>query len=108
MADVREAPLFLRPEGRDVLKGQTPEALPIPLSHAQASVRLRALAEEAFARDARACMDYVRERYPYTVPEDALANMAAELMRRFVPQRAARLTFNDGQAANRRQAGGAA
>ena len=108
MADVREAPLFLRPEGRDILTGKTQEALPIPLSHAQASVRLRSLAAEAFARDARACMDYVRERYPYTVPEDALTEVAAELTRRFAPHRAARLSFNNDQPAAPRRAGGAA
>ena len=110
MADIHKPPLFLRPEGRDIIKGQTPEALPLPLSHAQASVRLRALAAEAFAHDARACMDYVRDRFPLTVPENALEDVAAELVRRFAPRAATRLSFNDTPdgLTQARRAGGAA
>jgi len=83
-ADLHEAPLTLRPKGRDVL-GAPPVAAPMPLTHAQAAPRLRALATEAFDRDAMACMDYVRERFPEYVSEDKLPEVAAELLRRFGP-----------------------
>jgi hypothetical protein len=56
-ADLHEAPLTLRPKGRDVL-GAAPVADPMPLTHAQAAPRLRALAPDAFGRDAMGCMDY--------------------------------------------------
>lgn len=85
MADLREAPLSFRPKGRNVLDAP-PVAAPMPLTHAQAALRLRALAQDAFNRDAVACMDYVRGRFPDYLPEDKLAEVAAELTRRFAPQ----------------------
>ncbi len=82
MADLREAPLTLRPKGISILDA-APKAAPMPLTHAQAALRLRALSAEAMIRDPLACMDYVRERFPEYLMEDKLDEVAAELDRRF-------------------------
>ena len=95
LADLRDAPLAFRPKGRKVMDA-APAVDPTPLTHAQAAVRLRALAAEAFERDAMACMDYVRGRFPEFVAEDKLAGVAAELARRFGPLRPSRImAFED-------------
>jgi hypothetical protein len=74
----------MRPKGHEVL-GASPVADPMPLTHAQAAPRLRALAPDAFGRDAMGCMDYVRERFPEYIREDKLPEVAAELLTRFAP-----------------------
>lgn len=95
MADLKTPPLYFRPKGRSVLDA-APVAAPMPLTHAQAAVRLRALAPAAFNRDALACMDYVRGRFPEYVGEDKLAEVAGELTRRFAPVQTARVLAFDG------------
>lgn len=84
MADLKSPPSAFRPQGRNVLDA-TPVAAPMPLTHAQAAMRLRALAPAAFNHDALACMDYVRGRFPEYITEDKLAELAGELNRRFSP-----------------------
>ena len=69
LADLRDAPLAFRPKGRQVMDA-APAVDPMPLTPAQAAVPLRALAPDSFARDAMACTDYVRGRFPDIVAED--------------------------------------
>lgn len=96
MADLREAPLTFRPKGTSVLDAADLKVVaPMPLTHAQAAVRLSALAPEAFACNALACMDYVRGRFPEHLLEDKLADLAAELTRRFAPMKVGRLISFD-------------
>lgn len=99
MADLREAPLSMRPAGRDVL-GRPPVAETVLLTHMQASLRLKDRQPEAFERNAVGCMDYILQQYPDRVPEDKLDELAAEIGRRFGPVRPATYTtFNmDGPA----------
>lgn len=105
MADVREAPLSMRPAGRDIL-AVVPAADAVPLTHMQAASRIKDRQPDAFARSATACMDYIRQTYPDRVPEDKLDELAAEIGRRFGVVRAATYTsFNMGGPA--RAVGGA-
>ena len=76
MADVREAPLQFRRPGTPVAVA-APQAAPLPLNHAQAAMRLRAMYGEAWSRDPAACMALVRQRFPRQVPEDSLEELAA-------------------------------
>lgn len=76
MADVREAPLQFRRPGTPVAV-EAPQAAPLPLNHAQAAMRLRAMCGEAWSRDPAACMALVRQRFPRQVPEDSLEELAA-------------------------------
>lgn len=109
MADLKTPSMMFRPKGKNVLDA-APVATPMPLTHAQAAVRLRALAPEAFSRDALGCMDYVRARFPEYVSEDKLAEVAGDLARRFAAASLVRpakvITFTE--SADRRAAQGAA
>lgn len=100
MADLKTPPLTFRPKGGSVLD-TAPVAAPMPLTHAQAAMRLRALTPAAFDLDALACMDYVRGRFPEYVSEDKLAELAGELTRRFAPAQLGQpvrvLAFNGGR-----------
>lgn len=95
MADVREAALTLRAEGRDIL-GAAPVAAPVPLTLAQAVKQLRGMAPDAFARNAVGCRELVEQRYASSVPESALRELADELSRRFGAPRIGRaIPFTD-------------
>lgn len=94
MADVREAPQYLRRAGRALdVEGKT--AAPVPLNRAQAANRLMEMCGEAWAADPMACNDLIRARYPRQVPESALPELAEAIMARFAP-RAATITRFDG------------
>lgn len=108
LADVREAPLYLRPAGTDILPhAELLTAAPLPLTHAQAAMRLRELATGAFELNARACMDYVRARFPNLVPEDKINEVAADLTRRFGVIKPATVTEFTGEYARIAAHGGA-
>lgn len=94
MADVREAPQYLRRSGRALnVEGKT--AAPVPLNRAQAANRLMEMCGEAWAADPVACNDLIRARYPRQVPESALPELAEAIMARFA-LRAATITHFDG------------
>lgn len=84
-ADIKEAPLYFRREGSTVGLA-APTAQPMPLNHAQAAKRLRELCPEAFETDAVACMDMLKARFPVTVPEDKLDDVAQALIARHAPR----------------------
>lgn len=96
MADVREAPQYLRRQGvRMEVEAKT--ATPAPLSRAQAAQRLARLCGEAWAADPVACNNLIRARYGETVPEDALTELAEAIITRFAPRAATVLPFAPGQ-----------
>lgn len=84
-ADIVEAPLYYRRKGA-ALPLEVPAAQPMPLNHAQAAKRLRETCATAFERNAVACMDMVKARYPGQVPEDRLEELAAAINARFMPR----------------------
>lgn len=88
MADVREAPLYLRREGQPVgpLGESARTAGPVPLNRAQAAQRLAAMCGEAWAADPVACNALLRARYPRSVPESALPELAEAINQRFAPR----------------------
>ena len=85
MADVREAPQYLRKAGRPV-PVETHAAAPMPLNRAQAAQRLAAMCGDAWAANPTACNDIIRARYPQQVPESALPELAALINARFAPR----------------------
>lgn len=95
MADVREAPLFLRQKGNSVGAGlNLPTAEPAPMSRvAFATWMMREHPETWNERTTAACMDWLRERYPDQVPGGKLANVAEKLCDRFGPKQAVILTM---------------
>ena len=97
MADVKEAPQYLRRKG-EALPVDTPQAAPIPLSHAQAAQRLKALCGEVWSADPAACMALVRKRFPVQVPEGALEELAGAIQERFAPRPATVIRFEGGRA----------
>ena len=100
MADVREAPQYLRREGvRLDVTAQT--AAPVPLNRAQAAARLREMCGEAWAANPTACNDLIRARFPGQVPEAALPELAEAITARFTPRPASVLRFEE-----KRQAAG--
>lgn len=82
MADVREAPLVMPRTGTRLDLAPT-VAEPAPLSHAQACLKVRGLIPEVWASHAAECNAAIKERYPVTVPETALDELARELAARF-------------------------
>ena len=84
MADIREAPLHFRQQGTEVAV-DAPVAMPMPLNHAQAAVRLKALCGEIWAARPADCMAVVRGRFPVHVPEDKLNELAEAIKARFAP-----------------------
>lgn len=97
MADVKEAPQYLRRKG-EALPVDTPQAAPMPLSHAQAAQRLKALCGEVWSSDPAACMALVRKRFPVQVPEGALEELAGAIQERFAPRPATVIRFEGGRA----------
>ena len=100
MADVRDAPQYLRRQGRPVTTPGAPldapidarTAAPLPLSHAQAALRLKARCGEAWSADPAACMRLVRARYPDQVPEAALPELERAIRDTYGATYGARLT----------------
>lgn len=92
MADVREAPQYLRKQGQ-ALTLENKAACPMPLNRAQAAKRLMELCGDAWATDPVACNDLLRARYPDQVPESALPELADAIMARFAPRPANVLRF---------------
>lgn len=97
MADVKEAPQYLRRKG-EALPVDTPQVAPMPLSHAQAAQRLKALCGEVWSADPAACMALVRKRFPVQVPEGALEELAGAIQERFAPRPATVIRFEGGRA----------
>lgn len=102
MADVAEAPAYLRRAGRPAAV-EAPTAEPAPLNRAQAAARLAQLCGEAWAADPAGCNALIRERWPTSVPETALPELAALIRARHaaagVERPARRLAFNLNHAA---------
>ena len=73
-------------------------AAPMPLSHAQAAQRLKALCGEVWSSDPAACMALVRKRFPVQVPEGALEELVGAIQERFAPRPATVIRFEGGQA----------
>lgn len=96
MADVAEAPAYLRREGRPAAV-EAPTAEPAPLNRAQAAARLAQMCGEAWAADPAGCNALIRERFPQSVPETALPELAEAIRARHavenVARPARRLTF---------------
>ena len=96
MADVREAPQYLRRNGR-VLDVEGKTATPVPLNRAQAANRLMEMCGEAWSANPVACNDLIRARFPQQVPEEALPELAEAIMARFAPRPASVLHFREHQ-----------
>lgn len=93
MADVREAPQYLRRQGtRMDVEAKT--AAPLPLNRAQAAARLAQMCGEAWAANPTACNDMIKARYGESVPEAALSELAEAITARFTPRPATVLRFN--------------
>lgn len=92
MADVREAPQYLRRQGAR-LEVEAKTARPMPLNRAQAAQRLAQMCGEAWAADPAACNDLIRARYGESVPEEALEELARIITTRFAPRSATVLRF---------------
>lgn len=93
MADVREAPQYLRRQGtRMDVEAKT--AAPLPLNRAQAAARLAQMCGEAWAANPTACNDLIKARYPGQVPEKALPELARAITARFAPRAANVLRFD--------------
>lgn len=93
MADVREAPQYLRRQGtRMDVEAKT--AAPLPLNRAQAAARLAQMCGEAWAANPTACNDMIKARYGESVPEAALPELAEAITARFAPRPATVLRFN--------------
>lgn len=85
LADVQEPEaLYFRRKGTDILGSQR-KAEAVPLTLAQALLRLRHMAPEAFSRNAPGCRAAVQARYPQTVPEHMLDELADQLRETFAP-----------------------
>ena len=96
MADVKEAPQYLRRQGtRMDVEAKT--AAPLPLSRAQAAQRLAQMCGEAWAANPTACNDIIKARYGENVPEEALAELAEAITARFAPRPANVLRFSEQQ-----------
>ncbi len=93
MADVKEAPQYLRRQGTR-LEVATKQASPVPLSRAQAAQRLARMCGEAWAANPTACNDLIRARFGESVPEEALAELAEAITARFTPRPANVLRFD--------------
>lgn len=95
MADVREAPLYLRQKGCNVGAGLNSAIVePAPMSRvAFAAWMMREHPEAWNARTTVACMDWLRERFPEQVPGGKLAEVAEKLCERFGPKQAVILTM---------------
>lgn len=94
MADVKEAPLYLRQTG-------TPLAVAAPATHippinriAFAAMMRREHPEAWNDTTTRECMSWLAERYPDVVPGDKIETVIGQIRERFEPKRAARLTFS--------------
>lgn len=93
LADVREAPQYLRREGRSLnVTARTPA--PMPLSRAQAAARLRETCGEAWTANPTGCNDLIRARYGESVPEAALPELAEAIVARFAPRAATIMHFD--------------
>lgn len=92
MADIREAPLYMRGKGQALQVGAK-TAQPMPLNHVQAAARLREMCVEAWEHNAVGCMDLIKARYPQNVPENALQELASAMRDRFMPKTATILTM---------------
>lgn len=93
MADVKEAPQYLRRQGTR-LNVATKQTSPVPLSRAQAAQRLARMCGEAWAANPTACNDLIRARFGESVPEEALAELAEAITARFTPRPANVLRFD--------------
>ena len=93
MADVRDAPLYLRKPGApaDIV---APVAEAAPVSRVQFAIMMQREHPEAWnAGTAEACMEWLKVRYPEHVPGNKLDDVAERLCELFAPKRAARLSF---------------
>lgn len=79
-ADVREAPSSIRKKGRALEVG-APKAAAVPLTLPQAAKKLRAMDPDAWERDAPGCYAALSARFPQSVPQEALEELAAHLRR---------------------------
>lgn len=93
MADVKEAPQYLRRQGTK-LDVTAKTAAPLPLSRVQAAQRLAQMCGEAWAANPTACNDIIKARYGESVPAEALAELAEAITARFAPRPANVLRFN--------------
>lgn len=86
MEDVKEPRgLYFRQKGSDILAEQK-KTEAVPLTLAQALRRLRDMAPEAFNKNAPGCRAAVQARFPQTVPETALEELAEHLRNTFTPK----------------------
>lgn len=93
MADVKEAPQYLRRQGtKPDVTAKT--AARLSLNRAQAAQRLAQMCGEAWAANPTACNDIIKARYGESVPEEALTELAEAITARFAPRPANVLRFN--------------
>lgn len=93
MADVKEAPQYLRRQGTK-LDVTAKTAARLSLNRAQAAQRLAQMCGEAWAANPTACNDIIKARYGESVPEEALTELAEAITARFAPRPANVLRFN--------------
>lgn len=96
MADVKEAPQYLRRQGTK-LDVTAKTAARLSLNRAQAAQRLAQMCGEAWAANPTACNDIIKARYGENVPEEALAELAEAITARFAPRPANVLRFSEQQ-----------
>lgn len=93
LADVREAPLYLRQQGAPV-RAAAPMAEPAPMSRvAFAAWMMREHPDVWNQRTAPDCMDWLRMRFPEQVPGSLIAETASKLRTAFGPKQAVILTM---------------
>ena len=93
MADVNEAPLYLRKSGTPADIAAPVTELP-PMSRVQFALMMQREHPEAWnAATASDCMEWLKTRYPDTIPGDKIGEAAERLCDLYTPKRAARIAF---------------
>lgn len=101
MADVREAPTYLRKRGTPMTL-DTPATEPAPMSRVAFALMMRRDHPETWnEQTAVACMEWLAARYPDSVPGHDVEAVAEQMHERFAPKPARRIDFraNNGRTA---------